>query len=143
MRALLACAGSIVLLTTGCASVRLPLCPTVARSTYAPGEQAGPLGSYTASAVAARRLKAQPTSPFTATFSGSKGDVRWLLANYPQLVCAFEPTRADNPRSSYVSCVAHAPAWVTVIRSPHPENLMLPEHLYYENCIIPLGQTPS
>ncbi|WP_332819950.1 hypothetical protein [Sphingopyxis sp.] len=131
--------GLVALLLSGCATTRLPLCPTVAQRSYAQGQTPGPLNAYTKRVITARGIEVDILSPFSANFRGSKGDIRWLVDNYVHLVCSFEPGQVNSTQSAYTSCVNHAPEWIRIIRSDRPEHLMLAPHLYYENCIIPLN----
>jgi hypothetical protein len=125
-------------LLAGCASIRLPLCSTIAARSFPEGAETGPVNAFIQAAAERRRIRIEVLSPITARFRGSRGDVRWLEANYKHLVCAFEPGQVSNARSTYMSCLAHAEEWVAATQSKSPENLMLQQYLYVENCMTPI-----
>lgn len=129
----------LAVLLSGCVTTRLPLCPAVAQRSQAQGKTPGPLNAYTRQAIAARGITVEVLSPYAASFRGSSGDIGWLVDNYAHLVCAFEPGEVSSAQSSYTSCMNHAPAWISLVRSGRPEQLMLAPHLYYENCVVPLS----
>jgi hypothetical protein len=61
-------------------------------------------------------------------------DLDWFTANYTQMLCAFDPHKEALDRETYISCTVHAPDWMKITRSAHPENLMLTETKFRENC---------
>jgi hypothetical protein len=126
---------AVVLLLTlaGCTTARFPLCPAIAEASYqTPGPRT--IGAYTAKAAELREVQIQPLSAFAADFTGSYDEINWFTENYPTLVCAFDPKQVTDVSTTYLSCMTHASEWVQVIRSAHPEDLMLSQTHFVDIC---------
>lgn len=128
----------VPLLLAGCASVKVPLCPTIARSSYGPGESASPVNKMVLEEVKRSNLELRQLSWFAAEVSGASNSVKRLEDNYAHLVCAFDPALhpASAIRQDFLSCMKHANEWVRIVQSPRPEELMATQTLFLENCAI-------
>jgi hypothetical protein len=124
-----------ILVLSGCASSgQFPLCPRIAEESYPSGSPGAVVNLYARDQAAARHLIISPLSSFAAVVSGSYEDLRWFNQNYPTMLCAFDPHQEVLDRERYISCTIHAPHWIEIIRSSHPEDLMLIETKFRENC---------
>lgn len=127
-----------VMAAAGCASVKVPICPTIARSSYSPGEAGSPINKMIIEEVKRSNLEIRQLSWFAAEVSGAASSVDRLQNNYSHLVCAFDP--ALHPpsaiRQDFLSCMKHANEWLKIIQSPRPEELMATQTMFLENCAI-------
>lgn len=126
------------MICAGCASVRLPLCPAIAHNTYQDSNVKSPIGKLVAEAAEIRNIKITPLSWFAAEFHGAYWSANWMNRNYQYLVCGFDPSKQNTYiRETYLSCMAHSKEWIGIIQSGAPENLMLAETKFFENCAQP------
>lgn len=132
------CCVVISVMTAGCASVKVPICPTIARSSYSPGEAPSPINKMILEEAKRSNLEIRQLSWFAAEVSGAATSVNRLESNYPHLVCAFDP--ALHPpsaiRQDFLSCMKHANEWLRILQSPRPEELMATQTMFLENCAI-------
>jgi hypothetical protein len=113
----------------------VPLCPAIAEISYPKEKIEGKLINYFALNEAEKlRVKIRPLSSYTAMLQGSSYSVASFLNEYKFMICAFNPKLEINDKSTYLSCMHHAQAWVDIVRSRQPEKLMLTETLFRENC---------
>jgi hypothetical protein len=129
------------LLLSGCASTRLPLCPSIAAKSYPAGHSSSDVNWYTREQATRLGISISPVSAFAADFRGADWDVRWLQRNYPFMLCAFDPRQEVNVRSTYISCMRHAEEWIRRTQSKVPEDLMLEGVMFHENCSIDFSRT--
>lgn len=122
-----------VLLLAGCTTIRFPLCPAIAEASYETG-RGRTINRFVLQEAETRRVEIRPLSTFAADFSGFSPSVTWLSKNYPAMLCAFDPRKVVNDRETYISCMTHAPEWMRIVRSDHPESLMYFETKFRENC---------
>lgn len=127
------CAVALLALA-GCSSVTLPLCPSIADRSYVPPEADRHINRFALERSNALGIQHVTLSPFVAKYTGSAAAVDMLRAEYPFLLCAFEPRQELKDRETYMSCIRHAPQWIASIQSDAPERLMLAEYLFKENC---------
>lgn len=119
----------------GCSTVKLPLCPAIARNSYQAGEPAMQVNKFAALHAERQGLVIAQLSWFSAEFSGSPAGIDWFATHYPAMLCAFDPARETTRiRETYMSCMAHAKDWIQKVQSAAPEQLMLAETMFYENC---------
>lgn len=112
-----------------------PLCPEIAEASYPEGKGTGQvINLYVKEQAREREILVTPLSAYVAELHGSNVDLAWFTANYPQMLCAFDPRQVVLDRETYLSCIKHAPEWISIVRSQHPENLMLTQTKFRENC---------
>lgn len=113
----------------------VPLCPAIAEVSYPKTKIDGKLINYFAATEAEKlRVKISPISSYTAVVQGSSSSVSRFLNEYRFMICAFNPKLEINDRSTYLSCMRHAQSWINIVRSRQPEQLMLTETSFRENC---------
>jgi len=125
---------SASLLARGCATVRLPLCPAIAEASYQSGGRGKIINMYVSQSAVERNVVIRPLSSFAADFTGGYPDIKWLSNNYPFILCAFDARQVVHDRDVYISCMQHSPSWIAIVQSSKPEDLMLRETLFRENC---------
>jgi hypothetical protein len=125
---------AVLVLITGCTSARFPLCPAVAEASYSEHTRGKIINYYVDQAAIERHVYIEPLSEFSADFYGSYQDIKWFSDNYPFMLCAFDPRKIPDDRETYISCMTHAKDWITILRSSMPENLMLTNTKFKENC---------
>lgn len=124
------------MLTSGCSAVtRLPLCPAIAANSYDSPDKLQFVNSYIARWAQERDIHITMLSPFVAAFEGAQFQLDELRENYRFMLCAFNPLLEVDDRSTYLSCMSHANQWVDIVRSASPENLLLVQTKYKENCV--------
>ena len=131
-------ASALALVTVGgigCTTITLPLCPTIAKSSYSAGESASPVNKRIVEQALARKIEVRQLSWFGAEFRGFAPTLNSFEADYKFMLCAFDPTlQKVFIRETYISCMNHADEWITKIRSGNPAELMLTETKFVENC---------
>jgi hypothetical protein len=130
-----------LLLLTGCAGARFPLCPAIAENSFPSDGRGKIVNMYIQREADARNVEVRPLSEFTAEFRGSGPDLEWFNQNYAFMLCAFDPRKQVYDRETYLSCMSHASQWIQIVRSSTPEDLMLRETKFRENC-APLASSP-
>jgi hypothetical protein len=137
IRVILALAAGMLL--AACATVKVPLCPEIAEMSY-PVDQGEPgerLNHFLARFVEKRKVRVERLSWFVAEAKGLKWHVADLQANIAELTCAFDPGQMSyETRATYLSCMTHAPEWLGHVQGERPQDLMLAETLFYENCAL-------
>ena len=118
----------------GCATTVLPLCPRVAQLSYPTGSGQNDVNRFVHERATEKGIKINALSTFAAAFSGYLYNVRWLEKNYPTLLCAFESGQVVDAQTVYLACMSNAPRWIAPVQSEHPENLMLDDTHFKENC---------
>jgi hypothetical protein len=118
----------------GCASVRLPLCQDLARTTYNKPVEGNEVSRYTRDVAERWRLDLTLLSPFAMRVTGDVWNVNRFQAEYPFLVCGFDPVHVLIPHDTYLRCMQHAPDWIVIVQSDKPENLMVTQTLYEATC---------
>jgi hypothetical protein len=121
---------------SGCATVMLPLCPSIAKNSYEHQDASKALNKFAVDLAEKRSISITQLSWFQASFSGLWPDIRWYEENYPYVLCAFDPKlQLIYKRETYVSCMRHARNWIETAQSKEPQNLMSPDSMYYEDCV--------
>jgi len=119
----------------GCtSSVTLPLCPRIAANSYASVDKSAVVNRYILEQAKKRNLKISILSSYVAEFVGASKDIRWLKANYKTMLCAFNPLLEIDDKTTYLSCMAHADRWITLVIDGNAERLMLTDTVFHENC---------
>ena len=98
------------------------------------GERGLVVNKYIMDQASARNIKIAVLSEYEAELYGTPADLQWFTQNYPAMLCAFDPRQNLSNRETYISCTSHAPQWIEIIRSQHPEYLMLRQTKFLENC---------
>jgi hypothetical protein len=132
----------LALLLSGCATVKLPLCPRLA----ALSQEGKPVAStavneFVKHAAIQRDVSITVISPFIAEFTGSWTGVTWLESNYPTLLCSFNPTNVIDPTTVHTVCTKNSPAWMRVVKDGRVEDLFLEEYLFKASCYPRLDGT--
>jgi hypothetical protein len=115
----------------------VPLCPAIAELSYPNAKKDGALINYFLAGEAKRQnISVEILSSFSARLRGGRDKVSSVVSNYPRLVCAFNQNLEPNDSSTYTSCMAHAKEWIEIVEKA-PEELMLSNTLFKENCVTP------
>ena len=124
------------LLVTACTTIRVPLCPDIAKVSYGQGEQVSDVNRYAVIGANRTGVAIAPLSSFTAEASGFFANVNTFNQDYKFMVCAFEPDRVLSSDTSdiYINCMSKADNWATIVNSNKPEDLMLEESLFRPTC---------
>ena len=115
---------------------RFPLCPAIAQASYAPNTKTSFINKYILDQASDRHVEIRPLSEYAAEFVGPYDQISWFDANYKFMLCAFDPKQVVLDRDTYISCMSHADGWVRIVRSSHPENLLLTQTKFRENCSV-------
>lgn len=119
---------------SGCASVRLPLCPDLAKTTYRQGEPKTLYGKYVELNASALSVNLRTLSPFVMRASGTVWHLHQFKHDYSFEVCAFSAGKVTVPRETYLRCMDHVRKWIAIVNSPEPADLMLREYEYEPVC---------
>jgi hypothetical protein len=99
------------------------------------GTPSSSVNHYLGQEAKRRGIEVAQLSPFVAEFQGPMWQLPEFERSYPFLLCAFDPLQEPDPRAAYMTCVAHAPAWIDRVQSETPQYLMVQEDLYLERCV--------
>lgn len=119
----------------GCASIKRPLCPTLALQSYAPPVPAEhSLNNYLAQEASKRGIKVSVLSPFEVELSGGAHQISWFKKNYPSLMCGFNPIGVPQREVEYTTCMLYIDSWTKIVNSKTPGDLMLDQSHYPGVC---------
>lgn len=123
-------------LLSGCVTTKtFPLCPKLAALSFKPVDSEKVVNKYLVLAADENAIRITPLSEFVGLFRGVRWRLKKIESDYAVLVCGFDSRNVIDDRSAFVSCVQHADSWVPIVRSDAPEDLMLAETKYKENCV--------
>lgn len=115
----------------------VPLCPAIAELSFPNSKKKGALVNYfTAQEAKRQKISVDILSSYSARLRGGRNNVSSVVKDYPRLVCAFNQDLEPNDTSTYTSCMAHAKEWIEIVQNS-PEELMLSNTLFKENCVTP------
>lgn len=113
----------------------LPLCPSVAISSYSEPNEGEVINQKVYDIMDLRKIKLTPLSSFSAEFEGAKSDIRWLEKHYPILLCSFNVDAENNDSQIYSVCHNNAPSWISVVQSEQPEALFAEQYKFEAVCV--------
>ncbi|WP_035613828.1 hypothetical protein [Haloferula sp. BvORR071] len=117
-------------------TTKLPICPGLARYSYATLEEGkGKLvGRRLEDAMAQRGIGFTPLSNFTAQFEGYPWDLQWLRENYVDFLTDFNPRHVITDRETYLEARRNAPHWINLIDTNRSEELLDIQNGYCAAC---------
>lgn len=120
-----------ILIFTSCQTVKLPLCKSLSDTK----PSAIDCISKTLDGICSKKnIEYTVLSSTIAEFKGSKKQIKWLIENYPIIICDFEHDSVDNDRRVYRTCMTKAEDWIKLIRDNKEEDLMN-EETSYSICV--------
>jgi hypothetical protein len=132
--------GVVFVVAAGCATVRLPLCPSLAHVSAPVAQSSDDVNFFVRQNAGQRRIRVAQLSTFNAEFKGATWDIKWLRTHYITMLCAFNPTKIDAYGSTYTSCMDKAPQWISLIEMGREKDLLNDPYDYVGNCVAPYHQ---
>lgn len=115
---------------------RFPLCPKIAALSYSSREEGRGqvVNKFVKDEARRRDVSIIIVSNFVAELEGSPRDIAWFEANYPTLLCAFNPELVIEDEATHTSCHSHVKKWTEIIKTRRENELMLEGNLFCPNC---------
>lgn len=112
-----------------------PTCPSIAMGSYPPEVSSGSVNYFAVEFAKKHKLNIDLLSPIAIRVHGSASALGVFKQSYPLMICAFRTDTQSLPRETYLSCLSHSREWTSAVQSPHPQNLLLSEYKFKENCL--------
>lgn len=110
-----------------CKTAKLPLCYSLTKTN--PSPQKG-ISKTLYDICKEKNIEVLVLSSTVAEFKGSSKNIKWLISNYPIIICDFDQDEIDQDEKIYRICMINSLKWIELMQKGKPEDLMLDESEY-------------
>lgn len=117
----------LIVTVSSCSTIQLPLCASLAKTK--PSQKEG-ISKTLFQICQEKNIEVTVLSSTVAEFKGSSKNIKWLLNNYPIIICDFDQESIAQDERTYRTCMINSEKWIKIMLNGKPEDLMLDESEY-------------